>query len=119
MPVINSQNAVKEATPQVQQPPQTPTLRSGETVATSLEGAKDGKVYYHRIPNAKFIMPNGLEVMFLAGQFRTSDPELMAELDKVVDRPSSMIYTKSEAMVAAAQLAAQAAAEAAENAHSN
>lgn len=75
------------------------SIVSGEKVSTSLEALKDPKAkrYFHQVPGARFIMPNGLEVVFLGGQFTTSDEAIMAELDQVVNKSSSLIYTKSEA----------------------
>jgi len=61
---------------------------------------------------AKFVMPDGLEVQFLGGHFTTADTEIMAELDKVANKPASMIYTKSEVVDAVKALSAQAAADA-------
>jgi len=58
------------------------------------------KVYHHRIPGARFIMPNGKEVCFAGGIVDTATlPEesraaVEAELDKVADQASSMIYTQ-------------------------
>ena len=48
------------------------------------------------VRGAKFMMPDGLEVQFLGGQFVTADPEIIAELDKIANRPASMVYTKAE-----------------------
>jgi hypothetical protein len=91
------------------------TIRSGEKIATTpaaLKSAK-GKTYYHMMPGAKFVMPDGLEIIFMGGQFTTDDKEIIAELDRVADKTTSMIYTKSTAVDAVAALQNQAAADAA------
>lgn len=80
---------------------QTPqVLRSGEIIATTAAALKDpnAKVYKHMIPGANFMMPDGLELRFLGGQFITSDPEIIKQLDAVANKSTSMIYT--EAVVA-------------------
>lgn len=76
--------------------PQAATLRSGESVASTPAGIKSGKTYFHTIPGARFVMPDGLELQFLGGQFATADEQQIAELDKIANKPSSMIYTKRE-----------------------
>lgn len=92
-------------------------LRSGETQTTTQDALKDpnAKTYYHMVPGARFIMPNGLAVRFLGGMFCTNDPEIIAELNKVADRNASQIYTKSEAKLAAGQLQKLAADDAGHN----
>lgn len=91
-------------------PPQ--TLRSGSQVTTTPEALRggQGKTYYHLAHGARFVMPDGLEVIFLGGQFTTIDKEIIAELDKVANRPTSMIYTKQAALLAAAATVTGAAA---------
>jgi len=88
---LQNLGVVKEA-PQV--------LRSGEIIATTAAALADpnAKVYKHMIPGANFMMPDGLELSFLGGQFITSDPEIIQQLDAVANKPTSMIYT--EAVVA-------------------
>ena len=71
------------------------------------------KTYHHIVRGAKFMMPDGLEVQFLGGSFTTADPEIIAELDKVANRPASMVYTKAEVVQEVAALTAKAAADAA------
>lgn len=84
-------------------------LKSGE-VAPSVPKDKTAKTYYHTVRGAKFVMPDGLEVIFRGGMFTTKDAEIIAELDKIADRPASMVYTKTETAEAIAA-AAKAAAE--------
>lgn len=71
-------------------------LKSGEVVTTTVAALKDpnAKVYKHMIPGANFIMPDGLEIKFLGGQFVTSDPEIIKQLDAIANKTSSMIYTE-------------------------
>ena len=71
-------------------------LRSGEVLATTAAALKDpkAKVYRHMIPGANFMMPDGLELQFLGGQFITSDPEIIKQLDAVANKTASMIYTE-------------------------
>lgn len=85
---------------------QTP-LRSGETITTTAAALKSAtsKTYYHMANGARFIMPDGLEVVFLGGVFTTADPEIIRELDKIANRPTSMIYTQQAAVQQAAELA--------------
>lgn len=92
-----------------------PVLRSGETVTSTASALKDAdaKTYYHTVPGARFIMPNGLEVRFMGGMFVSSDKEICEELDKIANKGSSQIYTKSEAKIAAGELQKLAAADAA------
>lgn len=71
-------------------------LRSGESVASTAAGIKSGKTYYHTVPGARFVMPDGLGLDFLGGQFATADETQIAELDKVANKPTSMIFTKRE-----------------------
>lgn len=83
--MINSQSQV---TPQV--------LRSGETLATKPEALKDpnARTFHHMVPGARFTMPDGLEIRFLGGHFTTADPDIIAELEKVANKPTSMIFTQ-------------------------
>jgi hypothetical protein len=88
-------------------------LKSGE-LAPSVPKDKTAKSYYHMVRGARFVMPDGLEVVFRGGIFTTKDPEIIAELDKVADRPASMVYTKNEtaeAVLAAAKAAADDAVQ--------
>ena len=91
------------------------TLRSGETApqaSPTVIKSKPVKTYHHMVKGAKFVMPDGLEVQFLGGVFTTADPEIMSELDKVANRPASMIYTKSEVVAEVQALTAAAAKDA-------
>lgn len=94
------------------------TLRSGEKVATSPQALKapGAKTYRHSVPGARFVMPDGLEVQFLGGQFTTTDKEIIAELDKIANRNSSMIYTVQEVAEAITATVKKAAADAADTA---
>lgn len=88
-------------------------LKSGE-VAPSVVKDKNAKTYYHMIRGARFVMPDGLEVVFRGGMFTTNDKEIIAELDRVADRPASMVYTKPEtaqSILAAAKAAAEDAVQ--------
>lgn len=96
-----------------------PILRAGESVSTSVDAAKDpnAKTYYHMANGARFVMPDGLEVRFMGGQFTTADADIIAELDKVANKSASMIFTKREVIaVVAPTVHAAAAAEAADTA---
>lgn len=72
-------------------------LRSGEVVTTTAAAIKDpnAKIYRHMIPGANFMMPDGLEIKFLGGQFITSDPAIIAQLDAIANKTASMIYTET------------------------
>ena len=67
---------------------QSATLRSGERLASNVAAIKDknARIYHHMVPGARFVMPDGLEIIFMGGHFITTDPEIIAELDKVVDK---------------------------------
>lgn len=84
-----------------------PVLRSGEKMASTPEALKNpkAKVYYHQVPGAKFIMPDGLELQFLGGRLVTDDPAIISELDKVANKSTSMVSTDRalQASVTAAQ----------------
>jgi len=54
------------------------------------------KIYFHRTPGARFIMPDAREIHFAGGAFSTEDTEVQTELDKVANVPASMIYTTRE-----------------------
>ena len=101
--MINSQNGVGTV------------LRSGESVASSAEALKDpnAKTFFHQIPGARFCMPDGLEVRFFGGRFVTTDEAIIAELNKVANKATSLIFTIKEmaATITAAnnKLAADAA----------
>lgn len=90
-------------------------LRSGEKQASTPEALKDpkAKVFYHHIPGAKFIMPDGLELQFLAGRLVTTDPVIIAELDKIANKSTSLISTSQAAQAATTTAENQVAAEAA------
>jgi len=95
--MVNTSNAVSTT--------QTPgVLRTGEKVATALSSlqSKDAKTFYHQIHGARFIMPDGLELVFLGGQFTTDEPSIISELSKVADRGTSMIYSRKPGALAEA-----------------
>jgi hypothetical protein len=94
-----------------------PVIRAGERIATAAAALKDknARAYHHMVPGAKFVMPDGLEIVFMGGHFITADPDIIAELDRVADKPASMIYTRKESVAAAETLQQQSAAEAAGN----
>lgn len=54
---------------------------------------KGEKLYHHRVHGANFIMPDGKVLTFLGGSYKTSDPKIIEELDKVANVPSSYIHT--------------------------
>lgn len=95
-----------------------PVLRSGEVVASSMHALKNpnASVFHHMIPGANFIMPDGLEIKFLGGQFVTADPDVIAELEKIADKPTSMVFTKTLAVEAAKELQKRSADDAANTA---
>lgn len=107
--MINSRNAVRD---------QLTVIRSGEQVASSIAALKDpnARTYHHLIPGARFCMPDGLELQFLGGMFVTADADIIAELDKVANKTTSMIYTKQEVVGAVTANNAKVAAEAGDTA---
>lgn len=90
-------------------------LRVGETLTTTAAAVSDknAKTYHHMAPGARFIMPDGLEIVFMGGVFSTADPEVIAELDAVANKSASMIYTRKEAVAAVQAQTAKLAEEAA------
>lgn len=95
-----------------------PVLRAGERMATSPRALadKNSRVYYHMVPGARFVMPDGLEVVFLGGQFVTNDQEIITELDRIANKASSMIYTAVEVVESVKANANKLAADAADTA---
>lgn len=55
--------------------------------------ASGTKVYKHLVPNSRFVLPDGSSIIFLGGMYATDNKEHIAELDKIVDQPASMLYT--------------------------
>jgi len=95
--------------------PAADVLRSGERQATQLAALKNpgAKSYKHRFPGAQFIMPDGLALVFAGGVYTTADKNEIAQLDAVVNRPASMIYTEATAAESAKTAEASAADSAA------
>lgn len=83
---------------QVPSPEQTAAIRTGEVATSSLAGLSTGKTYYHRIPGAQTVMPDGLQIVFAGGMFATDDPAIIHELDKVANKASSQIFTRRESL---------------------
>lgn len=106
-------NVAASAPPDQNSPVPTP-LRSGEKQASTQAALADpdSKTYYHRIAGAKAVMPDGLELHFLAGRFVTNEANIIAELDKVANRGSSMIFTEQSSIASATAAEAAAAADA-------
>lgn len=103
------------ATPAPAPTPAAHILRSGESAqqAKLAELKSDNvRTFHHMVPGACFIMPNGLEVQFLGGSFTTAEPDIIAELSAIADKPSSMVYTKAEIAASVATLTAKVAADA-------
>ena len=90
-------------------------LRAGETITTTAQAVadKNAKTYHHMVPGARFIMPDGLEIVFMGGVFTTADPEIISELDSVANKAPSMIYTRNEMAAAVQSQNAKLAEEAA------
>lgn len=95
-----------------------PVLRAGEKLASSPRALadKNSRIFRHMVPGARFVMPDGLEILFMGGQFVTNDPEIIEELDKVANKASSMIYTAAEVVEAVKANANKLAADAADTA---
>lgn len=90
-------------------------IRAGETAPQATVATlqnKAAKTFHHMVPGAKFVMPDGLEVQFLGGQFVTTDAAIIKELSAIADKPSSMIYTKSAVVEEVKELQKTAAADA-------
>jgi hypothetical protein len=93
-------------------------LRSGEKQASTREALKNpnSKVYLHQVAGAKFIMPDGLELQFLGGRLVTDDAGIIAELDKVANKTTSLIFTEKAGLAAAQAVQNAAAADASDTA---
>lgn len=93
-------------------------IRSGESLGTSQEALQDpnSKTYYHSVAGAKFIMPDGLEVVFMGGQLTTNDPAIIQQLDAIANKPASLVFTKRESLATVSALQRQAAEAAADTA---
>lgn len=66
------------------------------------------RLYHHRVPGAKFYMPDGREICFAGGNFDSAmirDPKtreaVEGELNKIANVPSSQVYTTDEPVVGA------------------
>lgn len=92
--MLNSSNYVREEG----------VINSGETIAAEVQVTEGSKIYYSSIPNSITHMPDGAQITFTGGQFMTSNPDIIAFLDKIADKPTTPIYTKRESF--AGQLAA-------------
>ena len=94
------------------------TLRTGERLASNVAALKDknARIFHHMVPGARFVMPDGLEVVFLGGQLVTNDPQIIDELDKIANKASSMIYTAVEVVEAVKANTNRLAADAADTA---
>lgn len=55
------------------------------------------QTFYHRTPGARFILPDGRDLIFSAtdGAFTTDDPLALLELKKIADQPATMVFTKT------------------------
>lgn len=92
-----------------------PAIRIGEKAPTANLAAlqnKSAKTFHHAVPGAKFIMPDGLEIIFMGGVFVTSDPAIIQELEAISDRPTSQIYTSKSVVTAIAAEQKAAASDA-------
>lgn len=49
------------------------------------------KTYLHTIPGSRYVDKLGNDHYFLGGQFTTSDPEIIADLDKQIANKNSML----------------------------
>lgn len=49
------------------------------------------KTYYHQVPGASFYMPDGLRVLFAGGQFTTDEQAIIHELEKIVNKGTSLV----------------------------
>lgn len=90
---------------------QGPVLRSGEQTSSTIEALENpnSRRYLTNVPGSQFIMPDGLALKFLGGVYVTDNPTEIAELDKIANRPGSIITTTVQAKVAEAALQQQAA----------
>lgn len=97
--------------------PTTP-IRSGEKLSSTAAALadKNAKTYYSKVPGSKFIMPDGLTIVFQGGEFTTADPAIIKELDAVANRVTGLIYTNIAVVAAAKAVAAKVALEASDTA---
>jgi hypothetical protein len=97
--MLNSSNYVRDEQ----------TLNSGQEVLPDFAD-KNAKHYRHSIPGAKSIMPDGAELVFRGGSYATTNPDIIAFLDRIADKPGTMVTTKKVAVIAELAAAAQDAA---------
>lgn len=102
-----------------QQSQQGPVIQSGVTIASTINGLENGKTYFHRVPGARCVLPDGREIVFMGGQFSTSDPAIIAELDAVANSHTSMIFTERGGTEYAKSLENKLATEAGETVGDN
>jgi hypothetical protein len=84
--MLNSSNYVREEG----------VINSGETIAAEVKLTPGSKIYYCTIPNSITHLPDGAQITFAGGQFMTSNPDIIAYLDKIADKPTTPIYTKKD-----------------------
>jgi len=58
------------------------------------------KIYRHRTAGARFIFPDGTDVSFAGGVYRTENLQHQQELDRVANLPASQIFTTETPPVA-------------------
>ena len=70
----------------------------GEEIGTEVDLSVPGiKIYYSRFPHVRTHLPDGAEIIFRGGMFATANPHIKEFLDKVADKPASLVYTKQAA----------------------
>ena len=84
--MLNSSNYVREEG----------VLNSGEIIAAEVKVVEGSKIYYCTVPNSITHMPDGAQITFTGGQYMTSNPDIIAFLDKIADRPTTPVYTKKD-----------------------
>lgn len=77
-------------------------LQSGVVYQSDLdpEVLKDEttKIYEHQVKGAKIFMPDGAELVFQGGIFITRNPDIIRELDKIANKPGTMVMTNKAAL---------------------
>ena len=63
------------------------------------------KTYYHNVPNSRYIDKVGGEHLFRGGQLTTSDPDIIADLDKQIANGNTVIRDQARGGVDKAAVA--------------
>jgi hypothetical protein len=87
-------------------------LNPGQVIAQDMDMSANAITYVAAVPGMNFFMPDGAQLIFTGGIYRTSNPDIIAELDKVAGLRTSLIRRAEVAAPMIADEIAVAAVEA-------